>query len=80
MRYADSNCLYSEVFEPEHGYLFTGPCVVTGKRHSVFVPGAGLYQYRQGRHIQDAFPEMSSDNREFLISGISPEGWKKLFG
>ncbi len=80
MRYADSNCTYREVYEPQHGYIFSGPCVVTGKTVEVFVPGPGLYAYRHGKHIQDAFPEMPKGDREFLISGMSSEGWDQTFG
>jgi hypothetical protein len=29
---------------------------------------------------REAFPELAKEDREFLISGTSPEGWKMLFG
>lgn len=81
MRYADSEkCTYVEVYEPEHVYVFTGPCKVTGKPYSVSVPAQGLFEYRHGKHIQDAFPNMSAGDREFLMSGYSPEGWQQIFG
>lgn len=34
---------------------------------------------RQGSHIQDEFPELSADDREFLVSGITPEEWSEAF-
>jgi hypothetical protein len=81
MRYADAKCEYVERYENgNHTYLFSGPCVVTGKTVTVEVPAEGLFQYRQGAYIQDAFPNLSVDEREFLMSGISPEGWKLMFG
>ncbi len=80
MRYADNYCTYTEQYQPTHTYTFTGPCVVTGKPYSVTVPADGLYRYRQGAYIQDAFPNLSKEDREFLISGMSPEGWKSAFG
>jgi len=79
MMYADNRCTYVEQFKP-HGYIFTGPCMHTKKDYSVFVPAAELYAYRQGKHIQDAMPSVKSEDREFLMSGFSPEGWKALFG
>lgn len=80
MRYADSNCTYIENFNPSHVYIFTGKCIVTGKMHSVTVPGNELQEYRKGiKLIQDAMPSLSAEDREFLISGTSPEGWKELF-
>lgn len=81
MRYADSKCTYVEKYTPDHVYIFTGPCVVTGKPYSVAVPGRELHNYRQGKlHIQYAMPSLSAGDREFLISGISPEGWEEFFG
>lgn len=29
--------------------------------------------------VQDFFPELNEDEREFLISGVTPEEWAKLF-
>lgn len=37
-------------------------------------------RWRQGTHIQFAMPQLNEDEREFLISGIAPEEWDKLFG
>lgn len=30
--------------------------------------------------IQNAMPDVSAEDREFLISGCTPEDWKALFG
>lgn len=78
MRYADAFCTYVEKHDP-HAYVFTGPCVHTGKPYSVTVPANELYRYRQGAHIQDAMPSLSADDRELLLSGLSPEGWNASF-
>ena len=29
--------------------------------------------------VQDAFPDMSPEDREFLMTGITPQEWKELF-
>ena len=80
MRYADARCTYTENHENgKHTYTFTGPCIHTGKPYSVTVPGEGLYRYRQGAKIQDAFPDLSPGDREFLMSGYSPEAFDELF-
>jgi hypothetical protein len=80
MRYADKYCACNETFENgNHLYIFTGPCHITGKSVTVKVPADGLFAYRQGAFIQDAFPDLSKDDREFLMSGISKEGWDKAF-
>jgi hypothetical protein len=81
MFYADSFCTYTEKNENgEHTYTFTGPCKVTKKPYSVTVKGPDLFKYRRGIHAQEAFPYLSDGDREFLISGFSPEGWKQIFG
>lgn len=80
MKYALEHCECTEIYSPEHVYKFAGECLVTRKPYSVTVPAKGLFQYRQGAYIQEAFPDLSSEDREFLISGISPEGWKILYG
>lgn len=78
MRYADNCCTYEELFNP-HRYVFTGLCIVTKKKISVTVPAEELHAYRKGKLIQDAMPSLSADDREFLMSGISGEGWKQTF-
>ena len=84
MRFADANCSYQEEFTykgrvlTEHVYVYTGVCINSGKEVSVRVPVAGLFQYRNGALIQNAFPSLSVDEREFLISGVY-HGWDDLF-
>lgn len=36
--------------------------------------------HRGNVYIQDALPYLTTDEREFLISGITPEEWEKAFG
>ena len=78
MLYADNKCTYEERSNP-HRYIFKGTCIVTGKQVVVSIPGNELFQYRQGKYIQDAMPSVSAEDREFLMSGISAEGWHLTF-
>jgi hypothetical protein len=42
-----------------------------------------LHDKAEGRHtqfIQVLFPNMSPEDREFLLTGITPEEWNNLFG
>ena len=32
------------------------------------------------RNIQDILPDTSADDREFIMTGITPEEWKEAFG
>jgi hypothetical protein len=57
----------------------SGRCVVTGKYWSVMVPRKGFNAWRDGTLIQEALPGLSKEDREFLQTGISPEGWSIKF-
>ena len=35
--------------------------------------------HTRGKAVQDAFPNMSAEDREFLMTGITPEDWAKMF-
>ena len=39
----------------------------------------GLAKYMKGYLIQDAFPFLTPDEREFLMTGITPVEWAELF-
>ena len=78
-RYLDTDCTYTEEYEPEHTYTFKGMCKVTLKDHSVKVIGSELFQFRQTNSIY-SLESVSREDREFLISGVSPEGWTQLYG
>jgi len=59
----------------------SGKCFVTGEDHSIVVSTGGLSAWLNGEgHAQDLLPLSSNDDREFLISGTSPQGWRRLFG
>jgi len=58
----------------------SGNCVFTKKPYSVTVNIDEYTCWADGEAIQYAMPNVSADDREFLISGISPEGWKETFG
>jgi hypothetical protein len=34
----------------------------------------------KGELVQNAFPFLSVDQREFLLTGLFPEEWDKIFG
>lgn len=55
-------------------------CSVTKEKYTVIVPNSRYQEWRTGALIQNVFPELSSDEREFLISGTTPAEWNKLFG
>lgn len=39
-----------------------------------------LDEYANGALIQDAFPNLGPDDREFIMTGITKEEWDQMFG
>ena len=37
-----------------------------------------IARWRSGELIQNVFPDLSTDEREFLISGLLPDEWEKV--
>lgn len=57
----------------------SGKCVKCKKEKTVVVLVSELAAYGRGELIQNAMPNLSDDEREFLISGFCPECWDSLF-
>ena len=54
-------------------------CTVTGEEYSITVPLFKHNLWKGGALIQDTFPELSLDQREFMISGFTPEEFNNIF-
>jgi hypothetical protein len=39
-----------------------------------------LDSWKNGRLVQEVFPHLTPDQRQFLISGVTAEEWEKAFG
>jgi hypothetical protein len=37
-------------------------------------------RWKNGEYIQDAFNNLSAGEREFIMTGITPEEWDDMFG
>ena len=60
-------------------------CVVTqcpfcGRGNEVEVNEMDYLDWEDGMHAQEAFPYLSANEREMLISGICPTCWGNMFG
>ena len=58
--------------------------IITGKMHEmeIDITVQQLFDFMNGRSglAQEAFPHLSAEEREFIISGIHPIEWNELFG
>lgn len=39
-----------------------------------------LDKWQGGAFIQNVMPHLSADDREFLMTGVTPEEWSRMFG
>lgn len=62
--------------------LITRTSPFSGKKNSreIDVTQAQLAEWEAGTLIQNAMPSLSADDREFIMTGITPEEWDKTFG
>lgn len=63
----------------------TRPSMLSGKTNTRCIPGVTVEQVTEfllgriagtSKMAQDVFPNMMPDDREFLISGVTPEEWR----
>ena len=59
---------------------------ISGKVHVMHIPqlnreklDAYLRGEFRGKLIQNIFPELNADQREFILTGITPKEWSELF-
>lgn len=73
---------YSLVPVGENEVVAEGECIQTGKTYRT-APFNEL-NWQRWRYlrvpIQEALYELDADDREFLMSGFSPEGWSEFYG
>lgn len=63
--------------------LITKKSFFTGKTHTMDlnVTQSQLDEHANGHDkIQNIFPHLTRDEREFLISGVTKEEWENVFG
>lgn len=56
---------------------------VSGNINTMELPvtQAELDRYAEGKErLQNVFPHISADQREFIKTGITPEEWAEIFG
>jgi len=53
-------------------------CQVTGEVFILIVDAQALIDWREGKLIQDAFPQLTKDQREILMTGFTPAEWEAM--
>jgi len=63
--------------------MITKKSPISGETNTMDIPGITpkmFTDYSNGMYVQDAFPGISAEHREFIKTGITPEEWNKIFG
>jgi len=62
--------------------LITRKSLISGNINTMSLPitEEQYTAWEQGTLVQDAMPHLSPDEREFVMSGITPEEWAETFG
>jgi len=55
-------------------------CQVTGDVFIIIVEAMAILDWKAGKLIQDAFPELTKDQREILQTGFTPAEWDAMPG
>lgn len=67
-------------------FIFSRVNDLTGKKNRLLIPmkqsefKKAWNDWNNGMLIQDAFPNLSADEREFIMTGMMPGEWDELFG
>jgi len=67
----------------ENKVLVHKKSMMTGKINNMLLPtNQGVIEYwlASGDLIQNVMPDLSAEQREFLMSGMTPEEWDEEFG
>jgi len=62
--------------------LLTKKSMLTGSwnQREINVTEEQINRWQAGELIQDVMPNLSADDREFLMTGSTPDEWDEVFG
>jgi hypothetical protein len=53
-------------------------CTILQQEYRVSVPLDKFLLWKAGALIQDVFPDLSLDDKEFMITGLTPTEWNSI--
>lgn len=59
-------------------YLIIRDCQFCGREARTIVPSQGLWDWEHGKFAQQAFPHLTADLREQVMTGTHPECWDRI--
>ncbi len=79
-RFAFTNRVTRTVSADGQDVTFSGECLFDNHPFSITTKLSDANRWINGESIQNCFPNLSADDREILLSGISPNHWNEMFG
>lgn len=55
-------------------------CPIIDELYVVTIELEQYNNWKSGSHIQNVMPELNTNEREFLLSGMTPAMWDNIFG
>ncbi len=59
--------------------IITKECTVTKETYTIRISLEDYNTWRNGALIMEVFPQLSADQREFIITGYTPAEWDNLW-
>ena len=67
-------------FEPDNEWVTIEVVDMLGNTHLMDVKMIDLAAYEDGALIQSAFPYLTSEQRELMLTGLTDDMWDNIFG
>jgi len=67
-------------FEPDNEWVTIEVIDIFNNTHLMDVKMIDLAAYEDGAHIQDAFPYLTTSQRELILTGLTDDMWDEMFG
>ena len=78
----ENDMTYTHIIGSNHSLSVTKPSTLSGLENTMLLD-ITYEQYdawREGKLIQEAMPNLSAEEREFLMTGITAEEWEGMCG
>lgn len=69
-----------KIEQTEKGVRFSKTCSITWCLYEVTISLPQFRAWKEGGLIQDVCPELSAEQREFLINYWTPDEWNAMMG
>ena len=69
---------HTEIYKPEHKYIFHLECSRCDYKTDVDLKSKDLYNYNQGKYINEAFPYIDPAKKRLMQDGLCSPCWNNV--